>query len=244
MTRLMSCVFLSWAAAVSAAPLPGSVEKINKEGIEITKEVVFQGQVSGQDLGGVHLLRLHKDQAVVFELGDHAGNWVLKVEGPDGKIETVAPDKKTYRAAREGTFRVRLVPAAKDTAKYSLTIRPLPPSALPPGVHVVGPGGLTINASLALNDPVDNVRKNCHCKTYDVKMQAGRIYTITMSSRMLDSYLRLEDFGGKQLAVDDDGGGNLDARIVFRPAQDGVFRVITTSFGRSVGDYTLKIAEQ
>ena len=45
------------------------------------------------------------------------------------------------------------------------------------------------------------------------KMTAGKTYTIDMVSKQIDSYLRLEEASGKQLAEDDDSGGNLNAKL-------------------------------
>src|SRR5262249_3493053 len=48
---------------------------------------------------------------------------------------------------------------------------------------------------------------------------------------------------GKQLAADDDSGGGTNARLLFRPAQGGTYRVIATVFprGPGTGAYTLTV---
>ncbi|HEX3314460.1 MAG TPA: PPC domain-containing protein, partial [Gemmataceae bacterium] len=48
----------------------------------------------------------------------------------------------------------------------------------------------------------------------------------------------------KELARDDDSGGNLNARILYRPAVRGFYRIIATSFDGRVGDFALTIAPQ
>jgi hypothetical protein len=79
---------------------------------------------------------------------------------------------------------------------------------------------------------------------YVVHLKAGRIYTIDLSSRVFDSFLRLENSKRMVLAEDDDGGGFLDSRIVFRAPVDDYYRVIATSLGgRSVGPYLFRVRE-
>ena len=54
----------------------------------------------------------------------------------------------------------------------------------------------------------------------------------------------LSDATGKKWAEDDDGGGGLNARIVFRAEQAGTFRIHATSFNGGVGAFTLTVREK
>ncbi len=100
---------------------------------------------------------------------------------------------------------------------------------------------LDVQGQLQDNDAVDPV-KGEPCKTYMVKLKKGKAYAIDMASTDFDSYLRLEDAKGKQLAEDDDSGGRLNAQIVFNPDADGNFKVIATRLGNSgTGNFTLKV---
>ena len=68
---------------------------------------------------------------------------------------------------------------------------------------------------------------------------------VSPDQKALDPYLFLHDATGKKLAEDDDSGGGLNARIVFRVSADGVYRIQATSFmnvGR--GAFTLTVREQ
>src|SRR5262249_12399062 len=82
---------------------------------------------------------------------------------------------------------------------------------------------------------------------YQVKFVAGKTYIIDMVSpnqKALDPYLVLTAAVVKTVAEDDDSGGGLNARIVFRAAQDGVYRIQATSYmyaGR--GTFTLTVRE-
>ena len=77
-----------------------------------------------------------------------------------------------------------------------------------------------------------------------MKLEKGQKYVIDMKSTALDSFLRLEDAAGKQLAEDDDSGGKLDARIVFTPTEDGVYRLTTLAFDGRFGEFTLSVSKE
>jgi hypothetical protein len=98
-----------------------------------------------------------------------------------------------------------------------------------------------IEDKLTQDDPKDRVRQ-APCKIHLVRMKKGTAYTIDMVSTEFDSYLRLEDPSGRQLAEDDDSGGNLNARIRFDCPKDGQYRVICTSFNpNGAGRFVLTV---
>jgi hypothetical protein len=99
---------------------------------------------------------------------------------------------------------------------------------------------LKVDGELATTDPDDAVRKHPH-KVFTLKMAAGVTYIIDMKSTQIDSYLRLEDASKKQLAQDDDSGGDLNARIAFRCTVDGEYRIIATTFGGGTGKFALTV---
>jgi serine protease Do len=116
------------------------------------------------------------------------------------------------------------------------------------GVELVqSPGGKVVlekKDRLTAADPKDTDRKSSHQKVYTFKMDPASIYTLDMTSKEMDSFLRLEDSAGKQLASDDDSGGNLDARIVFRPNKEDTYRIIVTTFQpNQTGAFTLKVRQ-
>ena len=93
---------------------------------------------------------------------------------------------------------------------------------------------LKLESKLTNDDPKDTVRQDCRAKIHKVKLEAGKVYVIDMISAdtmALDPYLRLEDPDGKEVAKDDDSGGELQARIRFECKRAGEYRVIATSFG-------------
>lgn len=90
----------------------------------------------------------------------------------------------------------------------------------------------------------DSLQSGCFRKSYKFAMKAGSTYTIDLVSKKIDSYLRLEDAAGKNLAEDDDGGGTLNSRIVHRAVRDGTYRiVVTTCDPGQTGPYRLTVHE-
>ena len=82
--------------------------------------------------------------------------------------------------------------------------------------------------------------------TYQIKLAADKTYVIHMVSpnpEALDPFLRLLDAAGKQLAEDDDSGGDLDARIVFRAEAAGTYQVVAACVGKGHGPFTLTVRE-
>ena len=74
-------------------------------------------------------------------------------------------------------------------------------------------------------------------------MTAGVTYTIRMAANSpgFDPYLRLENPFGQVVAEDDDGDGFPNARITYVCPQTGSYRVIATSFGGTLGNYTVSV---
>jgi S1-C subfamily serine protease len=111
-------------------------------------------------------------------------------------------------------------------------------------VFAVGPKGLSLNGSLTNNDPFDIVNGKLtkkRCKVAEVQLKGGQKYQIDLSSIQFDAFLRVENGQFKQLAFDDDSGGNLNARLIFVPPADGVYRIIATHFDGKLGNFNLTV---
>jgi thiol-disulfide isomerase/thioredoxin len=103
---------------------------------------------------------------------------------------------------------------------------------------------LKVEGELTDKDARDSVHKDSYCKVYPFKMTAGQTYRIDLRSRAFDSFLRLEDPSGKQVAEDDDSGGQFNARLVYKAKQTGEYKVIATTFPPSqTGKYTLTVEQ-
>ena len=106
-------------------------------------------------------------------------------------------------------------------------------------------GSLDVKSELTEKDNKDKVRKDSYCKIFTFKMVKGQTYQIDMKSKDIDSYLRLEDPDGKQVAADDDSGGFPDARITYKAADSGDFKIIATTYGGdSTGAFTLTAVDK
>ncbi len=88
-----------------------------------------------------------------------------------------------------------------------------------------------VEGNLTNTDQKDKVRTDCYHKSYEFKMEEGKTYQIDLKSKEFDPWLRLLDPDGKQVAEDDDGGEDLDSRIVYKAKKSGAYRIIVTTFG-------------
>jgi hypothetical protein len=105
---------------------------------------------------------------------------------------------------------------------------------------------LNTSGELTAKDPTDRVRAQSYHKAHQLVLEAGRTYVIDMKARApgFDPYLRLEDDTGKEVASDDDGGGGLDARIVYTAARGGPHRIVCTTYKpQMAGPYQLTVKE-
>jgi thiol-disulfide isomerase/thioredoxin len=115
-------------------------------------------------------------------------------------------------------------------------------------VNAGGDKDITIQGTLTDKDTPDKITKTAS-NVHKVKFKAGNNYAIRMRSTEVDSFLRLEDATGKQLAADDDGDGYPNAMIVFKCKADGEYSVICTCFPqpmdnlKKVGKYTLTVTK-
>jgi hypothetical protein len=101
-----------------------------------------------------------------------------------------------------------------------------------------------VNDELTNADLKDKVRTGSFCKTFTYKMTEGRKYQIDMVSGAFDSYLRLENPKGEQVASDDDGGGFPNARIQYEAPTTGDFTISATTFGGgSTGKFTVTVKD-
>jgi serine protease Do len=123
----------------------------------------------------------------------------------------------------------------------ALHARPLPQdrkaNAQPPAFRPI-----EINDALTQNDGNDEKLQN-PAKKYPVKLHKDKTYIIDLVSKDFDAYLRLLDRKGNQLAEDDDGGGDLNARIIHGIEADGDYQIVATSLDGQLGKFTLRVRE-
>jgi hypothetical protein len=131
--------------------------------------------------------------------------------------------------------------------EYTLKVTRIPISNKPLLKH---------EGNLAAEDPPYENKKSfakmdTHHKVFPVKLEANRFYLIDMvrkgkdfDPKDIDPYLFLEDPEGKVVAQDDDGGGNLNARIIFKAERSGDYRIIAATLRRATGPFTLTVRKQ
>src|SRR6516164_8716768 len=93
----------------------------------------------------------------------------------------------------------------------ALQAKPIPPDKNNEPAPPFKP--IEIKNELDLNDQKDE-KLNNPSKRYTVKLRKDKTYVIDLGSADFDAYLRLLDDKGKQLAEDDDDGGDLNSRII------------------------------
>jgi hypothetical protein len=125
-----------------------------------------------------------------------------------------------------------LGPIMEDVIDYTLTIKPVKEAEKP-----VLQEKVTIDAK----DPIYPPRK-ARFKAFAIQVKAGHCYIIDLiKTGKEDPYLYLEDADKKIVAEDDDSGGDLNSRIVYRATKDGAFRVIATTLDDTVGVMNLTV---
>lgn len=82
-------------------------------------------------------------------------------------------------------------------------------------------------------------------KKYGVQLTKDKTYVIDLISddKDFDPYLRLLDKNGKELVEDDDGGGDLNSRIIYSATETGEHNIVVTTFDGQVGKFSLKVSE-
>jgi thiol-disulfide isomerase/thioredoxin len=93
-------------------------------------------------------------------------------------------------------------------------------------------------------DEMDTKLKNSYCKVYKVKLSEGKAYRIDLASKAFDTFLRVENAAGKELAFHDDIDypTNTNSRLIFQAPKTEEYRIIATSFTpKAVGEFTLDV---
>lgn len=112
---------------------------------------------------------------------------------------------------------------------------------LAPVLAQAAPGDIQkVEGQIAANDPVDPVRMK-PAKIHEVKLLKGKAYQIDLMSKDFDSYLRLVNAAGAEVASDDDGGDGLNSRIKYTPIADETFKIYVTTFAGGAGNYILQV---
>jgi hypothetical protein len=201
-------------------------------------------QFKGQIKVGIHQTKLEAGKIYTVELASDCADsdfpilncspthlTVLFADKPRNDRMFVIPTKTEVH-----TFFLisPLGPLEKAVVNYTLTVKPLTGEFEKPILHK--------KITIGDNDPIYKPRNSRH-KVETIKLKAGTTYVIDLvkSNNDQDPYLYVEDASMRILAEDDDSGGDVNARIFFRPEQDGDYRIIATSLDNVTGDMTLSV---
>lgn len=173
-----------------------------------------------------------------LRLEDPAGKELAKDDDGGGFVHA----RIQFRCLADGAYRVICTTFKGGVGPFTLTIQESTPAKV---AELALKGGVAkVEARFATSDAKDAVQTSSPCLVYGVKMAKGKSYQIDMTSKDLDSFLRLEDATLKELAKDDDSGGGQNARINFTCPEDGEYRIIATTFFGGTGSFTLTVVEK
>jgi Bacterial pre-peptidase C-terminal domain len=197
--------------------------------IKLTNGAKYRIDLIGPDLDPVLAIQDGTGKQIAFD--DDGG------EGLNSRLDFVAPADATYKfvcASLKGTGNITL------TVKQTAT-----------GKTGTGDGGaasgkeVKFEGQVANSDPTIKLgNREFHGKPHEVKMAAGKKYQLDMVKKdgSIDPLLFLQDKTGKVLAVDDDGGGFPNARIIFPCVKDDTYKLFAAAL-TGEGGYTLTIKE-
>lgn len=170
-----------------------------------------------------------------------------RAEWPDVTVkwQTVGYFSRNYLAGRPVGPEIRVTHAAfvvlwrqgPRPSGGSTPVNGQPLGTTAPGIPTNTPAALAVNRSIGGNLAAGRRDR------YHVALQAGQSYTLTAdrTSGNLDPIVRVRSGGGQLLGEDDDGGGERNARLVFRPNAGGLYTIEVASYGSSSGGYRLLV---
>lgn len=231
----------------------GAAQEAAKD--EPSSDFVINGQVVANDPidpvrknpAKVHAVTLIKGRSYQIDLVSSDFDAYMRIEDAGGR--TVAEDddggaglnaRVKFTPPDDATYKIYATTFAGGTGNYTLTVRQ---AGVLPVTRLQAPlPGKDIEVVGQLNpaDPQDLVVKK-PAKAFTVELAPEHSYQIDLRSAEFDSFLRLTDAQNKQLAKDDDSGGNLNSRILFTPPAKGTYRIIATSFDNRTGGFQLSV---
>jgi subtilisin family serine protease len=162
------------------------------------------------------------DSRLTFAAGA-AGTYYVGVSGYGNSGYSPTTGGGT-RSGSTGPYEVRL----------TRTSPPLEPNDSLAQATVVTPEGLTASFEGSIGD---GAYRSADVDLFRVTLAAGQTLTSDIAARTsgsgLDSYLRLFDDVGRQLAVNDDFGGSLDSYLVYTAPAAGTYFVGVSGYGNS-----------
>lgn len=158
-------------------------------------------------------------------------------EGTDSRMRFTAP--------RAGSY-ILLVQSYSEDGMGAYTVALQPAPAPTTGATESISLGSTEEGQLAETDNEDDETGKFYDQ-YSFRGRAGQRVEISMASEDFDTYLtlgRLDGCDWQELESDDDGGEDTDSRLRYVIPSDGEYVIRATSFGETMGAYTLTLSER
>jgi predicted Zn finger-like uncharacterized protein len=173
---------------------------------------------------------------------DRAFEPCLELYGPDGKRIVGAEYDGKILGARvvvnpkeKGDYAVDATGTGDDRGKFTLRI--VQQETLP---FVFAGTGIAKQAGvLEPADPPDP-RTGQPCKTYEVRLEAGKGYSFELRNNAFDALLQLFDPDGRLVAEDDDTTGGVPARVLIEPKTAGAYQLRVGAVKKELGKYNLQ----
>ncbi|HRQ79062.1 MAG TPA: PPC domain-containing protein [Gemmatimonadaceae bacterium] len=172
---------------------------------------------------------------------------LMQLDGRGGEEEVEANDDgggdMNSRITRvlDGEYRIVVRPLSGDgRGSYTLSVEEALPIAVTQRAIAIGQ---TVNGEIGDSDPESDNGEFFH--EYVLQANAGDELRITLRSEEFDSFLRWGTKDGlvfREIATDDDGGGNLDSQLSVRVDAAGQYVIRVSGLGSgNVGGYELTV---
>lgn len=153
--------------------------------------------------------------------------------------QLIGPPQELWRNGHNsGTFTYKQIKPGDVAANNNVNnnVPPPPQQKAPDPAPFMGQGNqLDFNVTGNLN--------RSERKKFNINLDANTTYTVDLRSAAFDAYLEIENAAGQILGVDDDSGGDLNSRLVFRPPQSGMYRIVVRALPEDPqpGPFTLTV---
>jgi hypothetical protein len=222
-TRMAALALLLLVGSALAQTMQGELTDAEKK-----KTHTFKAQA-----GKLYQIDMTSDKFDTYLwLQDGTGKEIMKDDdsGDDGKNHNA---RLFFAPEAEGEYKI-IAGSFGDNGKgaYTLNIQPLPEVKI----------GDKTKVTIGAND--SKVKGNILFKGVAVKLEQGKTYKLDLTgdNNVIDPILAIGKPGAPKLeAIDDDGGGGLNSRIMFTPKTTGIYFVGCGSLGAKSGDLELTI---
>ncbi len=233
----------SWQASIPNFVGKGRKAKV----VDIILTFTYLGTraTGGRNHAVIDMVGLVRDKRMTKPMGKATGRAAFDIEGGYiAELKTRIASEHDLGPNLQFVVAENVEQRREPGNRFNIVARA--PSKPPePPAQVKGTVILNKNGQITVKSPFDQERPGVRYKAYELGFDAGKTYVIEMRmppGSTLDPYLKLFDPSGTKVAEDDDGGGNLDARIVYKAKAAGRYRIIAESFAPDrLGAYRLTV---